>query len=184
MAMMTGTLCDELTPTAKAHDEPFLAGMMSQLGRMLTEFYFPEEATLIRRRVEPAWQRGEWTQAIEDRAVAEVLGLSYEQLGVGVTKVWGLPDSLRRAIARPEGAPPARAIDCGPRAAALVRAGVVRARADADAGAGRGRRREDRPRIGDRYLARAEPAQGAVRDGACAVRSRTCSRCPMRWAST
>ncbi len=111
MAMMTGTLCDELTPLAKAHDEPFLAGMMSQLGRMLTEFYFPEEAALIRRRVEPAWQRGEWSQAIEDRAVCEVLGLSYEQLGVGVTKVWGLPDSLRRAIARPEGEPPARAVD-------------------------------------------------------------------------
>ena len=111
MAMMTGTLCDELTPSVKAHDEPFLAGMMSQLGRMLTEFYFPEEAALIRRRVEPSWQRGEWSQVIEDRAVGEVLGLSYEQLGVGVTKVWGLPDSLRRAIARPEGEPPTRAVE-------------------------------------------------------------------------
>ena len=111
MAMMTGTLCDEFTPAAKAHDEPFLAGMMSQLGRLLTEFYFPEEAQLIRRRVEPSWQRGEWSQVIEDRAVGEVLGLSYEQLGVGVTKVWGLPDSLRRAISRPEGAPPSRAVD-------------------------------------------------------------------------
>jgi serine/threonine protein kinase len=111
MAMMTGTLCDELTPLAKAHDEPFLAGMMVHLGRLLTEFYFPEEATLIRRRVEPSWQRGEWSQAIEDRAVGEVLGLSYEQLGVGVTKVWGLPDSLRRAIARPEGEPPTRSVD-------------------------------------------------------------------------
>ena len=111
MAMMTGTLCDELTPAAKAHDEPFLAGMMSQLGRMLTEFYFPEEAALIRRRVEPSSQRGEWSQAIEDRAVGEVLGLSYEQLGVGVTKVWGLPDSLRRAIARPEGEPPSRSVE-------------------------------------------------------------------------
>ena len=111
MAMMTGTLCDELTPSAKAHDEPFLAGMMSQLGRMLTEFYFPEEATLIRSRVEPAWQRGEWSQSVEDRAVADVLGLSYEQLGIGVTKVWGLPDSLRKAISRPEGEPPARIVD-------------------------------------------------------------------------
>ncbi|MEP6504573.1 MAG: HDOD domain-containing protein, partial [Betaproteobacteria bacterium] len=111
MAMMTGTLCDELTPLAKAHDEPFLAGMMVQLGRLLTEFYFPEEATLIRRRTEPSWQRGEWTQSIEDRAVGEVLGLSYEQLGIGVTKVWGLPDSLRRAIARPEGEPPGRTVD-------------------------------------------------------------------------
>jgi len=114
MAMMTGTLCDELTPSTKAHDEPFLAGMMSQLGRMLTEFYFPEEAALIRRRVEPSWQRGEWSQSIEDRAVGEVLGLSYEQLGVGVTKVWGLPDSLRRAIARPEGEAPGRAVESAP----------------------------------------------------------------------
>ena len=114
MAMMTGTLCDELTPTVKAHDEPFLAGMMSQLGRMLTEFYFPEEAALIRRRVEPSTQRGEWSQAIEDRAVGEVLGLSFEQLGAGVTKVWGLPDSLRRAITRPEGDPPGRAVDTAP----------------------------------------------------------------------
>jgi len=78
---------------------------------MLTEFYFPEEAALIRRRVEPSWQRGEWSQAIEDRAVGEVLGLSYEQLGAGVTKVWGLPDSLRRAIARPGGEAPARPVD-------------------------------------------------------------------------
>jgi serine/threonine protein kinase len=113
-AMMTGTLCDELTPAAKAHDEPFLAGMLSQLGRMLTEFYFPEEADLIRRRVEPASRRGEWSQAVEDRAVAEVLGLSYEQLGVGVTKVWGLPDSLRRAVARPEGEAPSRPVDAAP----------------------------------------------------------------------
>jgi serine/threonine protein kinase len=111
MAMMSGTLADELTPSAKAHDEPFLAGMMSQLGRLLTEFYFPEEASLIRRRTEPSWQRGEWSNAIEDRAVAEVLGLTYEQLGIGVAKVWGLPESLRRAITRPEGAPPARVVD-------------------------------------------------------------------------
>jgi hypothetical protein len=88
--------------------------MMSQLGRMLTEFYFPEEADLIRRRVEPALQRGEWSQAVEDRAVAEVLGLSYEQLGIGVTKVWGLPDSLRRAVARPEGAAPSRPVESAP----------------------------------------------------------------------
>ena len=109
-ALMAGTLRRALARPRKATTS-LPRPRCSSLGRMLTEFYFPEEATLIRRRVEPAWQRGEWTQAIEDRAVAEVLGLSYEQLGVGVTKVWGLPDSLRRAIARPEGAPPARAAE-------------------------------------------------------------------------
>jgi serine/threonine protein kinase len=114
MAMMSGTLCDELSPAVKQHDEAFLAGMMMQLGRLLTEFYFPEEAALVRRRLEPLAQRGEWSAAAEDRAVADVLGLTYEQLGVGVTKVWGLPDSLRRAIARPQGEPPGRAVDVAP----------------------------------------------------------------------
>jgi HD-like signal output (HDOD) protein len=109
-ALMAGTLADELTPKGRAHDESFLAGMMSQLGRLLTEFYFAEEATLIRRRVEPAWQRGEWTAALEDRAAVEVLGLSYEQVGVGIAKVWGLPESLRRAMTRPDGQPPMRAV--------------------------------------------------------------------------
>jgi serine/threonine protein kinase len=109
-ALMAGTLADELTPAGRGHDESFLAGMMSQLGRLLTEFYFPEEATLIRRRIEPAWQRGEWSAALEDRASVEVLGLSYEQVGVGVAKVWGLPDGLRRAMSRPEGQPPMRAV--------------------------------------------------------------------------
>jgi HD-like signal output (HDOD) protein len=111
LSMMTGTLADELSPAARAHDEPFLAGMMAQLGRLLTEFYFAEEATLIRRRIEPALRRSEWTPALEDRAAADVLGLSFEQLGIGVARVWGLPETLRRAMARPEGAPPARAIE-------------------------------------------------------------------------
>ncbi|MGN6525222.1 MAG: protein kinase domain-containing protein [Burkholderiaceae bacterium] len=114
VAMMSGTLCDELSPSVKQHDEAFLAGMMMQLGRLLTEFYFPEEAALVRRRLEPLAQRGEWSVAAEDRAVADVLGLTYEQLGVGVTKVWGLPDSLRRAIARPQGDPPGRPVDVAP----------------------------------------------------------------------
>ena len=149
-AMMTGTLCDELTPAAKAHDEPFLAGMMSQLGRMLTEFYFPEEADLIRRRLEPAWQRGEWTQAIEDRAVGEVLGLSYEQLGVGVTKVWGLPDSLRRAVTRPEGDAPSRPVEAAPdrlRWCVLAASEIAQALMQAPAGSVAGRISA----IGDRY---------------------------------
>ena len=163
--MMSGTLCDEpARPPFKAHDEPFLAGMMMQLGRLLTEFYFPEEATLIRGRVEPAWQRGEWSQSVEDRAVADVLGLSYEQLGIGVTKVWGLPDSLRKAISRPEGELPARIVDAAAGAPALVRRRVGRAGARADAGAG-GHDAQQGIYHRRALRARAEPAQGTVRGG-------------------
>ncbi len=111
LAMMTGTLVDELTPSNKIADEPFLAGMMSQLGRLISEFYFPEEALQVRRRVEPQWQKGEGSHAAEAHVVSDVLGIDYEALGSGVAKVWGLPVSLQRAIERQRGEPPARLVD-------------------------------------------------------------------------
>jgi serine/threonine protein kinase len=111
LALMTGTLVDELTPSSKVADEPFLAGMMSQLGRMITEFYFPDEALQIHRRVDPLWHKGECSHAAESAVVADVLGIDYQAIGTGVTQVWGLPASLTRALARQAGEPPARVVD-------------------------------------------------------------------------
>jgi serine/threonine protein kinase len=110
-ALMTGTLVDILTPSAKVADEPFLAGMLSQLGRLITEFYFPDEAALIRRRVDALWQEGEFTPSAEAAVVTDVLGLNYEAIGVGVARVWSLPGSLQRAIRRDPSEPPARTLD-------------------------------------------------------------------------
>ena len=38
-----------------------------------------------------------------------MLGLSYEDLGVGIAKAWGLPLGIQRCMGKPTGAPPLQA---------------------------------------------------------------------------
>jgi len=99
-ALLTATLVDQLTPASREREEAFLAGMLSQLGRLLAEYYFPEEAARI---------RGASDEQAE-RVQIDVLGLSYQALGQGVAGSWGLPDSLRRLMAPPPGPVPGRAV--------------------------------------------------------------------------
>ena len=96
-ALMVGTLASELTPLARDAEETFLSAMFQNLGRLLAEFYFPDEARQIRALNEP-------------HAARRVLGIDFEALGLGVAKAWGLPDTLQRAMRVPEGAAPAKAV--------------------------------------------------------------------------
>ena len=110
-ALLAGTLGYELSPTSREAEDAFLGGVFQNLGRLLTLFYFPEEAELVRKM-----QSGGPQAPTEAHASAQVLGLSYEDLGVGVAKAWGLPDSIQRRMVRPTGSPPGRAaIDTGER---------------------------------------------------------------------
>jgi serine/threonine protein kinase len=103
--LMAGTLAAELTPSPREAEEVFIGAMFQNLGRMLTQYYFPEEAQQIRQDARGAGM------AAEDKVAVRVLGLSYQALGVGVAKAWGLPDSLQHMMAQPEGQPPAKAVD-------------------------------------------------------------------------
>ncbi len=103
-SLMSGSLARELSPVAREGEEAFLGAMFQNLGRLLTEFYFPEEARQVRNLV--ATRKG---PRAEDTASAQVLGLSFEELGLGVAKSWGLPDSLQNAMRKPLGDPPAQA---------------------------------------------------------------------------
>lgn len=106
--LMAGTLAAELTPSPREAEETFIGSMFQNLGRMLTQFYFPEEAQQIRQSVKGSGM------AAEDKAAIKVLGLSYQELGVGVAKAWDLPDSLQRMMSQPDGAPPAKGVEKGP----------------------------------------------------------------------
>lgn len=106
-ALMAGTLAAELTPTAREAEEIFIGSMFQNLGRMLTEYYFPEEATQIRQLV-----RKSDAQAA-DRAAREILGLSFQELGLGVARSWGLPESLQRLMQAPDGEPPSKPLERG-----------------------------------------------------------------------
>jgi serine/threonine protein kinase len=112
-ALMAGTLAGELCSLARDSEEGFIGAMFQNLGRLLTEFYFPEEAEQIRVQLKPATGRpGE--AAGEDAASQRVLGLSFEELGVGVARSWGLPESLQKAMRLPQGDPPGKLVERGP----------------------------------------------------------------------
>jgi serine/threonine protein kinase len=104
-ALMAGTLADALSTQSREGEEAFLGAMFQNLGRLLTEYYFPEEAVQIRQSV--AGQADE--HGAREAAARRVLGVGLEDLGVGVAKAWGLPDNLLRSLRPPQGEVPARA---------------------------------------------------------------------------
>lgn len=107
-AMMAGSVAAELCATSQAAEEAFIGAMFQNLGRMLCEFYFPEEARQVRSLVASGRVDGG-----EESASLQVLGLGFEDLGVGVARVWGLPDSLQRCMRKPLGSPMQRAPEQG-----------------------------------------------------------------------
>jgi eukaryotic-like serine/threonine-protein kinase len=61
--------------------------MFHRLGKLLATFYLYDEAQIVERNVQ---SRG-WD---EERASREVLGVSYQELGVGIGKAWNLPEDI------------------------------------------------------------------------------------------
>ena len=105
-ALMAGTLASELAPLARDAEESFLAAMLQNLGRLLVEFYFPDEARQIRALAPPPGERQAGADA--GATAQRVLGISFEALGLGVAKTWGLPEGLQRAMRAPEGKLPTK----------------------------------------------------------------------------
>ncbi|KPF52676.1 serine/threonine protein kinase [beta proteobacterium AAP51] len=111
-ALMAGTLADHLTTTAREGEEAFIGTMFQNLGRLLTECYLPDEAVQIRQAL-----RGDLTSAAShaarEAAARRVLGLSLNELGAGVAKAWGLPESLQQVMQAPETQAPLRPVERG-----------------------------------------------------------------------
>jgi HD-like signal output (HDOD) protein len=105
-SLMAGMLASELGALVRDSEEAFIGAMFQNLGRLLTEYYFPEEARQVRGIVAEAGQSG--TVVGEDAASVSVLGLSFEALGLGVAKAWGLPATLQGCMRKPQGEPPSR----------------------------------------------------------------------------
>ena len=107
-ALMAGMLASELGGVARDSEEAFIGAMFQNLGRLLTEYYFAEEARQVRGIVAGAGPARPGAAPSEDAASLSVLGLSFEALGIGVAKSWGLPDTLQRCMRQPRGEPPTR----------------------------------------------------------------------------
>jgi eukaryotic-like serine/threonine-protein kinase len=68
-------------------EHAFICAMFHRLGKLLAVFYLHEEAQAVERLREA---RG----FDEERASSEVLGISYEELGIGVAREWKFPDVI------------------------------------------------------------------------------------------
>ncbi|MCW2312427.1 HDOD domain-containing protein [Rhodoferax antarcticus] len=100
-ALMAGAIAAELGGSQAEGEEAFIGALFQSLGRMLSQFYFPEEALAIHDQVsDPCGPIS------EDAASTRVLGLSYEALGLGISRAWSLPESIQRCIIKPSGDPP------------------------------------------------------------------------------
>ena len=92
-SMMSGALARELGKELNVEDseESYICSMFHKFGRLLTMFYFSEEANIIESNIQRKKLK-------ENQASAEVLGLSYEELGLGVAKAWHLPLPIMRSM--------------------------------------------------------------------------------------
>ncbi len=74
-------------------EEVFICSLFHGLGQLLAQYYFAEEVDEIKKLIE-------FKKMSERAASSEVLGISFEELGVGIAKQWGFPsniiDSMRR----------------------------------------------------------------------------------------
>ncbi|MBI3432522.1 MAG: HDOD domain-containing protein [Hydrogenophilales bacterium] len=97
--LYAGMLAREMAGRVQVKDveEAFIGAMLHNLGRMLAMFYFPEESALIRQRIE--------AEGLSDARVStEVLGVSFENLGIGIARSWGFPDQLVQSMKKlPDG---------------------------------------------------------------------------------
>lgn len=87
-SFFAGILARRLVPVlgVREMEEAFICAMLHGLGRLLVMFYFPEEYPEIEHRV----QGGE----DEEQAAAAVLGLGFEEIGVGIARAWNFPDKI------------------------------------------------------------------------------------------
>jgi serine/threonine protein kinase len=108
-ALMAGTVASELAHPGREAEDAYLASMFQNLGRLLTEYYFPEEAQQVRMQLPPG------TVPVTEREAAarSVLGLDFDSLGQSVARSWGLPDKLLKAMRAPQDLPPLRAVAAG-----------------------------------------------------------------------
>lgn len=70
-----------------AKEEVFICALLHNLGKHLVICYFPEEYQEIKNLMA---SKG----ADEQTASKMILGVSYSELGVGITKSWGFPESI------------------------------------------------------------------------------------------
>ncbi|MDR3417772.1 MAG: HDOD domain-containing protein [Nevskia sp.] len=74
-------------------EESFICAQFHNLGRLLTHYYFPEEAEAIAKLTLKE-------SCGEEVAATKVLGIGYQDLGVGIARSWGFPEAIVQSMYR------------------------------------------------------------------------------------
>src|SRR3569833_450884 len=82
--VVSKTLCQKIG--MPRNEEAVICAMCHSLGRLLVVFFLYEESQQIRALMKNG--------ASEDQAAAQVLGITYRELGTGVARHWNFPDKL------------------------------------------------------------------------------------------
>ena len=99
-ANLGGFLAKQLSRSVvREPEEAFICAMFRNLGRLLAQYYFPEEVRAAAREMQ---QPG----TSEEVAIRRALGIAYEELGAGIARSWGFPEPIVQSMARlPPGQP-------------------------------------------------------------------------------
>jgi serine/threonine protein kinase len=94
-ANFSALLGRDLARKSRGHDgeQVFICSLFHSLGRMLSQYYFPEETEEVRKLL----QQKEISEAA---ASAQVLGMSFDELGIGIARSWGFPPLIVNSMAR------------------------------------------------------------------------------------
>lgn len=106
-ALMAGILASELSSASRGGEEAFIGAMFQNLGRLLADYYLPDEARQVRGLIAAALHSGP-APIDEEHASISVLGVGFDALGLGVARAWDLPPALQHCMHKPVGEPPIR----------------------------------------------------------------------------
>lgn len=99
-ANLAGILAKDISAVAQMRDleQTFICALFHSLGRLLSQYYFPEESDEIRRIMAQK-------NCSEDNAALQVLGISFEEMGIAIARQWGFPPlivgSMRKLASGP-----------------------------------------------------------------------------------
>jgi HD-like signal output (HDOD) protein len=104
-ALLSGLLAQEFCHSTRHFEGAYLTALFMNLGQMLVEMHFPEDAQELRQQMDdwaaenPGADDAHAHEALQ-RLSRQLMGLSCEDIGIEVARQWGWPEDLTQGLRR------------------------------------------------------------------------------------